>query len=275
MTINLKSNNAYAGASTLTNVDVLTKSASDIYDAYAARVTADGGTVGDAAACEAVIQSALDGGYFYRIAAAVSPKWGRKVSGSNITKLYSLRGTIDAVITGTVPLDTTTVVGEHLAEIGSGDSFSFTGLTVLATGATGLAVLGVDYATVSGSILQTTFTPAAEAWALNNGLTFHTLAVAGVAKFTSNPEYAGVSLAADLMQVDMVQKRVIGIRDGVQMKVLVPAFTAIAEGATATVAVTRTGASPYLAERWIFNDAGDMPGVLAMMAASFDAGARH
>lgn len=274
MTTILKSNNAYGGASTLSNVGVITKTATDLYADYAARVTADGGIVSDPAECQAAIQAALDGDYYYRTAAAICARWGRKVVGANITKLYSLRGVIDAIATGTLALDTTTVVGEQLADLGVGDSLTLSGLTVLASGATGLAVLHVVQGAVN-AFATTSFTPAAEAWEFLNGSTFVTMKVATVSKFASNPDYTGASLEAQAIMAEMDTLRTTGFTDGAVRKVMSPAggFTPIAAGAAANVAIA--SGNTRSAEWWLFNDVSGVNGVNALMRATTDAGARY
>ena len=63
-----------------------------IYADYAARVTADGGTVANPAATKAAMQWLKDR-RILQGAICVSPSYGLKVSGSNIVKLYGFDGT--------------------------------------------------------------------------------------------------------------------------------------------------------------------------------------
>jgi hypothetical protein len=274
----VKSNNAFAGASTLSNVSVVTKSAQDLYDEYAARVVADGGVVADPTECLAVIQSALDHDYYWRTAYAISPKWGRKVSAGNITKLYNLVGTIDAIAAGTVALNSVVVAGEDLAEIQAGDTFTLTGVKVLAEGADGLAFLSVMYGAASGAIVQTAMTPAAEQWLINGGVGAGNvlLTMGGVTKYTSSPEYTPASLDANCIMVEMSTQRTTGFQNGLLKKVTTPSggFTALVPGVTANIVIQRAGGSPYSAERWLFNDASGIVGQNAMMNASQDSGDR-
>jgi hypothetical protein len=276
MTTILKSNAAYAGAASLSNVSVLTKRAVDLYADYASRVAADGGVVLDPAECLAAIQSALDGDYYYRMAAAVSPRWGRKVSGANITKLYNLRGAIDGIMTGSVLLDTSTVSGKQLAEFQGGDVMTLTGLTVLASAAQGLAVLQCEHQSSGITGGMTSFTPVASAWDFQH-IGSPKLFVGGAQKFTGSPQYATSSLAAHAMRIEMGSQLVSAFIDGALVKAAAASggFTAIAGGATATVTFTTGGGVPRMGEWWFLNSVGDMPGVNAMMRATADVGGRY
>lgn len=99
--------NVPASGQTLGEVGLLSKTAAEMYAEYAARVTADGGSVTDSAAALSAIESALAGSYYSDTRFAVSPNWGVRVTGSTINKLYSLVGTIDVTPTGPCLLDTT------------------------------------------------------------------------------------------------------------------------------------------------------------------------
>jgi len=279
VTVILKSNNAYSGSSTLNNVSILTKSDADLYAEYAARVVAGGGTVFDATECQAVIKQLLDSGNWDRLAAAVSPRWGRIVSGGNISKLFSLKGTIDAIAAGTVALNSGVVAaGEELAELQAGDTFTFTGLNVLATGSDGLAISSVVYG-AAASVVQTVFTPVAEAWAFNNGVGSGNVlcTINAVTKYTSSPEYAPVAGDANAIMVEMSTQRTSGYQNGLLKKVTTPSggFTSLVAGVTANVVLQRAGGTPYLAEWMMFNNISGVTGTEALIRNTLNADGRY
>jgi hypothetical protein len=70
--------------------DGLRFTASDEYDAYAAYVAADGGTIQDATFTLNAITSAIAGNYYSKIGLAVSGRMGHKNMGAVGVKLYSL-----------------------------------------------------------------------------------------------------------------------------------------------------------------------------------------
>lgn len=77
------------------------------YTEYAARVVADGGVITDAAACQAAIEAIEAGCDFAGLAVGISPRWGVKLSGSNITKFYNIADNDkDGTVTGTIARDT-------------------------------------------------------------------------------------------------------------------------------------------------------------------------
>lgn len=251
MTLILKSNKAYAGVNELPDVGVVTKSAQDIYDAYAARVAAAGGTMQNAAACLAAITDAVNHGYFHGASLAISPAWGIKTSGANITTFYNLApGGPDGVCTGTITLDTTTeAFATAKFDSASLDIINFSQVPLSVDGNFGFASCG-RWSSVGGNL---TFTTGGVAWAFLGYLA--RVDVGGVTKLRAGPEYATTSKTASGLFVEQDISKMTTMQDGVVLKSAFTSWTAIADAAKADMQVKSAGTDWGLAEMWYFKQA--------------------
>lgn len=265
MTTIIKSNKTFTGSRSLGALSSVTQTPQEIYYAYAARVTSDGGTIGDAAATLAAITSAYNADYLRRAAIAVSPRWGYKATGSQLTKLYNLAGLIDGVCTTGVLLDAS--AGHNRIDFTSSGSITFSGAKLLNGNGLAVALNG----NAAGQV-RCAFTPSGGlAWLIDQ---FGVAAVYEnlVQKFGSNPEYSSAAEQAHAILIEQAEKRITGVRDGVPMKSVTAVFTAIASGATANVVFNRvSGTTSKVPELWYLNNAS----IESAMSVSYDLGARY
>jgi hypothetical protein len=270
MTLILKSNVTYSGPAGLSDIALVSRSAADIYTAYAARVAADGGTIGDAAACLAAITAAITGGYFYKSAIAVSARWGRKVSGSDITKFYNLvDSTKDGTVTGTLGLDTTTLAW-NTALWNSADVVTFLNVNVNKTGNMGF--VGSTYRINDGAGLNLLFTPAGgQLWGYRD---FDTALVGinSVTKLSSAPDYLVPDNCAVGFMVEQASNKFYFWQDGAERKNTTDTFVPLANNTVANVTISRGAiGDTYLNEYWYLNAAT----YDSVAACSFDVGVRY
>ena len=265
MTTIIKSNKTFTGSRSLGALSSVTQTPQEIYDAYAARVTADGGTIGDPIATLAAITAAYNADYLRRSAIAVSPRWGYKATGSQLTKLYNLAGLIDGVCTTGVLLDTS--AGHNRIDFTSTGSITFSGAKLLNGNGLAVALNG----NAAGQV-RCAFTPSGGlGWLIDQ---FGVAAVYEnlVQKFGSNPEYSTTAEQAHAILIEQAEKRITGVRDGLPMKAVTAVFTALTSGATANIVFNRvSGTTSKVPELWYLNNAS----IDSAMSISFDLGARY
>lgn len=252
MTLILKSNIAFAGSADLGEVSAVTRSAADIYAAYEARVTADGGIIQDSTATLAAITAALAGGYFWPAAIAVSARWGIKLSGSQIVKFYNLiPDGVDGISQGTVDLDTTTeAYPTALFNLQAQDKISFTAVPLNVGGNIGFA--SSHRFTTTGMILDFTANAAVHSYRSYAGR----LIVGGVTKIEATPDFATPSKSGVGIFVEQSVPRFTIFLDGLHRKVTTNSFTPIAVGATADMSYYMgISTASYGIELWYLNAA--------------------
>lgn len=267
MSTNLASNIPWSGPTDHPTVAVVTQSAQDLYDAYYARVIADGAVVHDAAACLAAYQDAVNHKYLYQQAAAISPRWGVKIVGGNNTKLYNLvDATKDAIVTGIVEHNTTQKAWATAKFDNVADLITFTNLNIKKAANFGYTASTGGHLTVSEG-LYATFTPAAEQWIYGeyDGL----VSVAAVSKIDHDVPLADGDAVGVLLEQN--ENRLSIIVNGIRREIATNPWTALANNAIApSFVIRRNGGTVYMNEFWIHN----APTVDGMIALGADMAAR-
>jgi hypothetical protein len=228
-------------------------------------VVTDGGTIGDASATLAAITAAQNSDYLRRSEIAVSPRWGYKAVGSQLTKLYNLAGLIDGVCTTGVLLDTS--AGHNRIDFTSTGSITFSSAKILKGNGLAVALNG----NAAGQVRCAFTPPAGLAWLIDQ---FGVAAVYEnlVQKFGSNPEYSSTAEQAHAVMIEQSEKRITGVRDGVSMKAVTAVFTAIASGATGNIVFNRvSGSSSKVPELWYLNNAA----IDSTLAVCYDLAVRY
>jgi hypothetical protein len=266
MTTIFKANRAFTGPKSLGSLSAVTKTPSDLYTEYSTRVTADGGVIQDAAATLAAITSAINTDYFYRSSVALSPSWGTKRSGSNIAKFYNLVGTADAVVTGTIALDTTTEAFALADMSAAGCSLKVTGASLLA----GEAMFMTHTSWYSSSDIRYSVLNGAQEWLLYEAPM--ELYVGGVKIAAASPEFAAVSKnAIGALISQNGDGKISLVVDGLIKKIVTSSFAPITTGATGDISLVRTGANTRMAELWYMNNAS----VISAMALADSMNSRY
>jgi hypothetical protein len=259
MTVVIKSQTAYAGVGDLGNLTVVSKSATDIYTAYAARVAADGGAVTSSTRAQNAITDAVNKGYYHPASLILSANFGVKTTGSGPTlesKLYNMAPTgaaQDGICTGTVEHDTTTeAFATSFMNSGSLDFITVTAMPLCkkTNGSVMFAMCG-RWPTAGG---QMSFTTGGVLWAM---LDYVSRCDIGPTKIAAAPEYATASKTAVAILVDQSSGKLTLLQDGSVKKSAVPsAWTNIVAGATADVTIKiASGTDWRLAECWYMQDA--------------------
>jgi hypothetical protein len=263
MTAIVKSNTGYTGRF-LGLRSYVTQTSQEIFDAYKADVVADGGAIGDEAYTLATIDAARRGGYDRGVAAAVSARFGRKLSGSTIVKLYSLFGGVDGVPFNTVDLDTTlaTPYNNRAKLDSSTDRIDFTAIVPSLNGQHGYVV--VEDVIGSSGIGYTQFTAGGhlrnlrQNLATGAGFMISTDTTSGnlASILTGAPDFGAAARDAIhwYMEEDAVEAY-LGL-NGVWRKGPATGFTPLADASSVTMSYQRlSGTAAYLHEFWCFNDA--------------------
>lgn len=264
MTTIIKSNATYTGSGTLGSIAQITQSAQDIYNAYEARVTTDGGIIQEPASCLEAIERAVDRGYFFGTEIAISARWGIRLSSTNIAKFYNLGRGPDGVSVGLIPLDT---VSESYA-LAALDTkkITFSGPTLLR----GNSMAHVAATIYTVTAMRAAFTSAGEAWSYFFG-NLTRVDINGVgSKFATSPEYGRSSGAVNGYLTEMSEQRISGVQDGVYRKTTASSFTPIVAGATADITLdSGFGANQDIVEYWHLHTAtiADVMSLTADIAA--------
>lgn len=111
MALVFRSNIAYTGPVLLPSVEAIAYTPSQLYDIYAARVDADGGSIISESRTLAAITYLQEQNLYGRLAVCAAPAWGVKLDTGRVEKMYSLTG-IDMEgqaigVGGTLPLHAT------------------------------------------------------------------------------------------------------------------------------------------------------------------------
>lgn len=242
MTVIIKSNKTFTGATSMGLLSEVTRTAQDIYNEYEDRVLADGGTIAEPTVTLQAISDAINRGYFYGTEIAVSPRWGMKLSGSNIVKVYNLTGGPDGIASGTVPLDTSTAaynLMSGLVQFSNAVLLSGNGMCSLMTKRAG------------SSYSSESFTSGGTWTAYHGNIT--RVDAPSETIFSGNPQYGASAIPnAHGLLVEMAEKRITGVLDGIQIKSASASFTAIPSGATSTINLSM---SNKVMEFWHLKDA--------------------
>ena len=263
MTAIVKSNAVYTGPS-LGSRSYVTQTAQEIYDAYEAAVLADGGSIGDGAYTLATIEAARSGGYDMGVATATSPRFGRKLSGSAIVKLYSLFGGVDGVPFNTVDLDTSLAAPyDNRAKLDSAtDRIDWTGIVPSLNGQHGYVIVE-DVIGASG-IGYTQFTTGGhlrnirQNLATGAGFMISTDTTVGnlASILTGAPDFGAAARDAIQWYIDEdAVEAYLGL-NGVWRKGPATGFTPLDDASAVTMSYQRlSGTAAFLHEFWCFNDA--------------------
>lgn len=93
MSIIIKSNNVYSGSHALPSIEQVTTSESEVYNTYAARVAADGGTIVSISKVKEAISFLFKNSLVGRMGLCASPHYAKKLTPEGgIMKLYSIVG---------------------------------------------------------------------------------------------------------------------------------------------------------------------------------------
>lgn len=228
--------------------------ASEEYDLYEAYVTGDGGTIQDAAACEAAIAAAIAGNYYSGIGLAVSARWGHKDLGAGVNaKLYSLNRTATSsagMATGLV-LDTSTYAYPTLK---FPDSGAWVTSTFALRESSTSGVIIVDKATDTESVGGLGFT-----WtdSVIHNLSAHgTMSINGDVVVQGSPIYQTTDNEVGHYIIDWDARTVTHGKDGTDLQSVTyfPVYNTANETATVKL-YPLGGGNRFLAEAWFFNGA--------------------
>lgn len=253
-------------------LDSNTYDAATEYAAYAAYVAADGGTIGDAAACEAAIAAAIAGNYYSRLGFAVSARWGRKISGAATDKLYSLNRTfgIATGISTSLVLDTTTFAYPTLKLPDAGAFLTFAGVPIRSGSGAGAVLMDMAADTNAGNFFAIRWTDSVVHYIGASATSY----IAPDTVTQGSPIYATVQGDVSNYFFDFDERMAIHGENGTDLQSVTTFPVHNTAGETADLQIyALAGANRHLVECWYFNGEDLSPDMVRQCGA--DVKARH